>query len=106
MINNPLNCWKILKLHIPQRRDETCSSVMVTKVERKYVDSAWLNPKRFLMDNQQPSSEQEKVQRLSASKQRTVVGILKDEDIVCTLWKHRDALCALIESSDLGGTYG
>ena len=30
----PLNCWKILKLYIPQHNDEICVGVMVTKVER------------------------------------------------------------------------
>ena len=42
------------------------------------------------MDNQQPSSEQEKVQRLSrerVGREAEAVGIRKDEDIVRTLVK-------------------
>lgn len=31
---NPSNCWKTLKLFKPQRNDEICISVMVTKVEK------------------------------------------------------------------------
>nr|DAP27805.1 MAG TPA: hypothetical protein [Caudoviricetes sp.] len=33
---------------------------------KKIVDDAWLKPKHKIMGNQQPSSEKEKVQRLSA----------------------------------------
>ena len=47
------------------------------------------------MGNQQPSSEQEKAQRLfpwgsriASVWQFEVVDIRKDEDIVCTIWKH------------------
>ena len=35
---------------------------------KKHIDCAWLNPKRVSMGNQQPSSEQEKVQRLKPLK--------------------------------------
>lgn len=41
----PLNCWKSLKLYMPQHNDETCVSVMATKVEKKYTDGIRLNPK-------------------------------------------------------------
>ena len=41
------------------------TSVTVTKVERKQIDGIRLKPKCYIMGNQQPSSEQEKVQRLS-----------------------------------------
>ena len=47
------------------------------------------------MDNQQPSSEQEKVQRLSrerVGREVEAVGIRKDEDIVCALRKRKDVL--------------
>lgn len=64
---------------------------------KKWIDDAWLNPKHYLIGNQQPSSEKEKVQRLSLDGSRNasdwhseVVGIRKDEDIVCALWKHKD----------------
>ena len=33
-IQNPLNCWKLVKLVKPQRKYEIRLSVMVTKVER------------------------------------------------------------------------
>lgn len=33
-IQNPLNCWKSLKLTKPQRKDEISLSVTVTKVEK------------------------------------------------------------------------
>ena len=33
-IENPLNCWKLLKLTKPQHNDEISISVMVTKVEK------------------------------------------------------------------------
>lgn len=59
-----LNCRNSLKLYMLQRRDETprreCG-----ESRKKYIDCARLNPKRFIMGNRQPSSEQEKVQRLS-----------------------------------------
>nr|DAH63881.1 MAG TPA: hypothetical protein [Caudoviricetes sp.] len=32
--NNPLNCWKPIKLSVPQRRNEIHPSVTATKVER------------------------------------------------------------------------
>ena len=38
---------------------------MVVKAERSKKDCIWLNPKYNKMGNQQPRSEQDKVQRLS-----------------------------------------
>ena len=44
-VKNLLNCWKSLKLYILQRKYEIRLSVNVTKVEKKYIDDARLNPK-------------------------------------------------------------
>ena len=84
MINNPLNCWEILKLHIPQHKVETpmCDG---GESRKKYVDCIRLNPKCH--NNGQ-----------SAAKLRTGEGSTTkcfqaedcgghpetDEDIVCT----------------------
>lgn len=44
---NPLNCWKPLKTIKPQRNDEICISVKVTKVEKINCMRARLNPLFF-----------------------------------------------------------
>ena len=49
----------------PQHKNEICLDVMVVKTEKSRRVCIWLNPKYNEMGNQQPSSEQEKVQRLS-----------------------------------------
>ena len=59
---NSFNCWKPLKLYTLQHNIEIHISANVMKIEKSYIDGAWLNPKRhFLMGNQQRSSEQENV---------------------------------------------
>lgn len=63
--NNPLNCWKTLKLILLQHKDEINLSAKATKVEKKYEIAQGQNLNAVTMGNQQPSSEQEKVQRLS-----------------------------------------
>ena len=50
---------------MPQRRDETKPKRDGGESGKKSRDSAWSNPKREKMGNQQPSREQRKVQRLS-----------------------------------------
>nr|DAZ84040.1 MAG TPA: hypothetical protein [Caudoviricetes sp.] len=44
MLNNPLNCWKFLKLSVPQRSDEMhkCDG---DESRKKRIDGTWLNPK-------------------------------------------------------------
>lgn len=64
--NNPLNCRKPLKLSTPQRSDERYADVTVTKVEKKRIDGARLNPKHQQMGNRQRSLEERNVQRLRA----------------------------------------
>jgi hypothetical protein len=59
-----LNCWKPLKLYILQRKNEIGLGVNVTKVEKKYIDDIWLNPKYFIMGNQQVIPDKGKPQRL------------------------------------------
>ena len=44
---NPLNCWKTLKTIKPQRNDEICISVKVTKVEKINCMRVRLNPLLF-----------------------------------------------------------
>jgi hypothetical protein len=39
-----------------QHNDEICVSVNATKVKRNQYDGAWLNPKHYIMSNQQLSS--------------------------------------------------
>ena len=51
-------------LHTPQRKDEKPRRDG-DESRKKCVDGARLNPKHYIMGNQQPSSEQEKAQRLS-----------------------------------------
>ena len=84
---------------MPQREVEIRLCVKAAKAEKKYTDGARLNPKHCAMGNQQPSSEQEKVQRSSHSGSRDtsdwyseVVGIRKDEDMICALSKDRGSL--------------
>ena len=96
--NNLSNCWKILKSFVPQRNIEIYRRDGYES-RKKQMDGIWLNPKYFLMDNQQPSSEQEKVQRRSRSGNKhasgwraKVVGTLWGEDIVCALVKVRGCL--------------
>ena len=68
MTKYPLNCWKNLKLYIPQHSDETCASVTVTKVERNIQMAYGQILSAVKMVNQQLRPEQGKVQRLSATK--------------------------------------
>ena len=91
-----LNCWKSLKITKLQHKDEISLSVIVTKVEKISNMKMRLNP-LFLqtMGNQQPSLEKRKVQRLSYNgveiKQfRSGAQHINVEDIVCTLWKHKE----------------
>ena len=44
---NLFNCWKILKTIKPQRKDEICLIVKVTKVEKINCMRARLNPLLF-----------------------------------------------------------
>ena len=59
-----LNCWETLKTIELKHRDEIYSSVNVVKTEKIYLYGARLNPKHFIMGNQQASPEKGKLQRL------------------------------------------
>lgn len=48
---------KLQELNLLQHRDEICSSVNATKVERNDSDGARFNPKHLVRANQQPSPE-------------------------------------------------
>ena len=60
-----MNCWKPLKLCVPQHRNETGSCVTVAKAERNAQMAHGASLSALTMGNQQPSPEQGKVQRLS-----------------------------------------
>lgn len=44
-MENPLNCWKFLKLTEPQHKNEIGLGVKVTKVEKIGLDDIRLKPK-------------------------------------------------------------
>ena len=46
-VQNPLNCWKLVKTHWLQRKVEINLNVNATKVEKTNVYGIWLNPKCF-----------------------------------------------------------
>ena len=54
------NCWKILKTIKPQRNDEICISVTVTKVEKINCMRARLNPLLFFNGQSAAKSRIEK----------------------------------------------
>ena len=79
---------------------------------KKIQDGAWLNPKRFLIGDQQRSSEEENVRRsehmLVGYKRLVaeVVGIRKDEDMTCSCMKVQVGCSESRNIKDLTGEYG
>ena len=60
-----LNCWNTIKSTSLQHKHEIRLSVNVAKAERSKQDGTGLNPKYYIIGNQQVSPEQGKLQRLS-----------------------------------------
>lgn len=82
---------------------------------KKYVDSAWLNPKHYKMDNQQRSSKQENVQRSFRygsrlqAQSKWQAPYSEGEDMICAFAKakgvrmHRRGLAShYIDMNELG----
>ncbi len=63
-IHHCFNCWKPLKISEPQRKSEMVKRDG-SESRKNQIYGIWLKPKCLEMGNQQLSSEQEKVQRLS-----------------------------------------
>lgn len=84
-----MNCWKILKTNKLKRKDEICLGVYVAKAEKIVGIVYGANLRTvYKIDNQQRSSEQENVQRLTLKRLGVGYKLLVVEVLSPNVWKH------------------